>query len=1000
MTKQEILNILEKIGFESSTNGVYTLCVNGYSVKITINNKISNSVINYGNKIKVWNKSTSNFHQSENFVVLECVIRLLNKGYKPGSIELEKTWPSGHGTSGKLDILLKTRNTEKVFAMIECKTWGVEYKKEKNKALENGGQLFSYAIQEKSTNYLFLYTSKIAETIEYQSECIDFTKLNGDNTIDIYSSWDKDFMNGSIFVEDASCYDIKNIEIKKNELKALDYDSGRGLFNSFAEILRRNSISDKSNAFNKIFNLFVCKIYDEDTHRPDDVLDFQWKSGDTYQDLIKRLSSLYKNGIIGYLELPIEDEFFSPYSEFSFTDIYNEKSYNENFRIVKEIVELLQRYQIKYTHKHQFLGDFFEDLLNSGIKQEAGQFFTPIPLAKFIVKSMPILGFIEKSIESNNLDIIPKMIDYSCGAGHFLTEAMTEVDGLISKIDHKRLVGRSQKHFLAIKDNFYWAKDYIYGIEKDYRLSKTTKIAMFLNGDGDAKIINSDGLSGFSDDILYKGALKSSNNSKYLSEFDMVISNPPFSVKGFIKETAKSKFSLSAYTTPLSKEIECLFVERTYQLLKDDGVTGLILPLSILNNKTAIYVAARKILLLGFRITAICELRDKTFKPTNTTTVTVFAKKRKTDDIRLAYNELEVLAEEQSEEFKTLCINANIDPILLSDKIKNNTKAENDIVDFIINIESEIFRALTYLLNGNDLVYLGYSGEKKDQELFLGYRFSKSRGQEGLEILKDENGNIDNLLYDEIDDHNQEKISFYVRGSLTSNFPKVESLLSNNLRLKNLSEIIGNNDSLVIDNPSKHFESQHISLDSISPHGDFIDSYKLHEVSLSQLIEEDKLLFTTGLTYNKSLETPRKTENKVITASNISLERGILDLKAKSIYLRNDFNIPSKYIPQEGDIIISNSSGSLKHLGKVAWVSKGLKNIAIGGFLGVFRFKDKKLAKAIYYRLMSKGFREHVVGFRGSNINNLDLEKIKGFCFKVPHDLDKFYIDACEKEAN
>ena len=31
-----------------------------------------------------------------------------------------------------------------------------------------------------------------------------------------------------------------------------------------------------------------------------------------------------------------------------------------------------------------------------------------------------------------------------------------------------------------------WAREYIYGIEKDYRLAKTTKISTFLNGDGDA----------------------------------------------------------------------------------------------------------------------------------------------------------------------------------------------------------------------------------------------------------------------------------------------------------------------------------------------------------------------------------------------------------------------------------------------------------------------------------------------------------------------------------
>lgn len=47
-----------------------------------------------------------NFSTSENFVVFECVNRLLEKGYRPEHIELEKQWNLGHDpkkwTSGHL----------------------------------------------------------------------------------------------------------------------------------------------------------------------------------------------------------------------------------------------------------------------------------------------------------------------------------------------------------------------------------------------------------------------------------------------------------------------------------------------------------------------------------------------------------------------------------------------------------------------------------------------------------------------------------------------------------------------------------------------------------------------------------------------------------------------------------------------------------------------------------------------------------------------------------
>ncbi|HAS52127.1 MAG TPA: hypothetical protein DCS21_10460, partial [Gammaproteobacteria bacterium] len=47
-----------------------------------------------------------------------------------------------------------------------------------------------------------------------------------------------------------------------------------------------------------------------------------------------------------------------------------------------------------------------------------------------------------------------------------------------------------------------WARDYVWGIEKDYRLARTAKIALFLHGAGDANILHADGLE--HDDTLPK----------------------------------------------------------------------------------------------------------------------------------------------------------------------------------------------------------------------------------------------------------------------------------------------------------------------------------------------------------------------------------------------------------------------------------------------------------------------------------------------------------------
>lgn len=63
------------------------------------------------------------FDAAENFVVFECVNRLLEKGYRPEHIELEKEWHLGHDAKGgRADICVTDAEGNMLF-IIECKTW-------------------------------------------------------------------------------------------------------------------------------------------------------------------------------------------------------------------------------------------------------------------------------------------------------------------------------------------------------------------------------------------------------------------------------------------------------------------------------------------------------------------------------------------------------------------------------------------------------------------------------------------------------------------------------------------------------------------------------------------------------------------------------------------------------------------------------------------------------------------------------------------------------------
>ncbi len=224
VNKEYVRSLIKQLGF-SLLNGSEEIWQKKYSGEYGITINFDQELIDYENnngfpKICVSSKTTSNFSQQENFVVLECVNRLLEKGYKPECIELEHSWPSGHGTSGRLDIMVKKDN--KAYLMIECKTYGKEFEKEKsnmltsNKDGESKGQLFSYCWEEKSTEYLCLYASYLKENkIIFENAIIQVEEewKSLSNKKELFDYWNKIFKKNGIFEDYITPY---NIETKKS----------------------------------------------------------------------------------------------------------------------------------------------------------------------------------------------------------------------------------------------------------------------------------------------------------------------------------------------------------------------------------------------------------------------------------------------------------------------------------------------------------------------------------------------------------------------------------------------------------------------------------------------------------------------------------------------------------------------------------------------------------------------------------------------------------------
>lgn len=292
---------------KENTTDIYTKSYqNDYFIEIDIKNHI----INYGGKIKVYDKYTQNIVKSEDFVVLECVNRLLEQGYKPENIQLEKVYPAGHGFSGRLDICV-TRDDGTEYLLIECKTYGKEFDKEFNRMKKDGGQLFTYFKFSNNADIIMLYASELkGDVIAYKNEIV---KIEDDyktgDVKDFYDKWNKLTKDNGVFDLWVNPYNFESKALTINELEDIRPEDSSFIFNRFLEILRHNVVSDKPNAFNKIFTLFLCKIYDEKSKQDtDEELDFQWIEGkDDDISFQLRLTDLYKNGMKDFLDKNVTD---------------------------------------------------------------------------------------------------------------------------------------------------------------------------------------------------------------------------------------------------------------------------------------------------------------------------------------------------------------------------------------------------------------------------------------------------------------------------------------------------------------------------------------------------------------------------------------------------------------------------------------------------------------------------------------------------------------------
>lgn len=789
--KENIKELLNLMNYATEDNNLY---VRSFGNSDCIMVDLKNESIRYPEQLKVNDKTTSNFEHPENFVVLECVTRLLAKGYLAKNLELEPRWQLGRGASGgKADILVKDNNGHE-FLIIECKTFGEEFDKAWQKTLIDGDQLFSYAQQIKRTQYLCLYASNIEDnkiiyvdrimTIKDNEDYLKTLKASqrlrykeASNVKELYNVWKEiynlEYEETGIFEESVSPYEINKVYSIK-DLKSVGFEDTQKKYNEFATILRQHNVSGHENAFDKLVNIFLAKIVDEIQHP--NSLKFNWRgiAFDDYYQLQDRLQKLYKDGMQKFLNEEVtyidnkqltaafklfkndpdatkdkvmeyfrELKFFTN-NDFAFIDVHNEELFKQNAEILLKMIKMFQDIKLKTEEQNQFLGDLFEGFLDDGIKQSEGQFFTPLPITRFIVSSLPLKQIIEKN------DNYPKVIDYACGAGHFLNEYASQV-----------------KQFFNTEDELQNCYSEIDGIEKEYRLSKVSKVSAFMYGQDN---IN----------ITYGDALAENKNIKD-GQYDILIANPPYSVKGFLEtlsEDERNKYTLTklvnknAYSS--NNSIETFFVERAKQLLKPGGVAGIILPASLLTNGSNLYSSAREIILQYFDIISIVELPSGTFGATGTNTATLFLRKKDEnpslaehyknrvnswfdgnfekdkvfDDIQLLKSYLS-MQKIDYEDYIELLSNHNLNDNLKKHEMFKSYLSDSKVktVNKILEVEKDkLFYYMLASSQTNNVLVVNTPSGKDEIKKFLGYEWSNRKGSEGIKYIGANNVDNDSTL--------------------------------------------------------------------------------------------------------------------------------------------------------------------------------------------------------------------------------------------------------------
>ncbi|EPD1401493.1 restriction endonuclease subunit S, partial [Campylobacter jejuni] len=640
-------------------------------------------------------------------------------------------------------------------------------------------------------------------------------------------------------------------------------------------------------------------------------------------------------------------------------------------------------------------------------------------ICEFIMYSLPLQEMLSKNSKAL------RVIDYACGAGHFLNTYANELKRYLTEDELK-------EHYKNI-----------YGIEKEYRLSKVSKVSSAMYGQNEINILYADALASF--ELANTNNLEGEKAKPQIesNSFDLLIANPPYSVKGFLETLSdKSKNTYKLFNDDINIEtnnsIECFFCERANQILNDNAKAAIILPSSILN-KDSIYKNTREILFQNFDFIAIVELGNQTFGATGTNTIILFLRKKETfkqenhlisQDYSLIKERIEAENLKDNESFyqnylNTYCdfrkfdkelysnfLNGNLDSKLAElEAFKDYRNAFRQTSDYKKLKESKIYKeskdkqdledkaflAYAQAIEKDKLLYFSLSlnqevliikspSDIKEQKKFLGYEWSNRKGDEGLKELHEP---YLSPLFERGNPQNETKLNTLICKAFLktlSDIPKDLQGYASKARLIDMMDF------------EKVEFNKAISLNVKSR--DELNPFKNSKFELVRLGEVCDLF--NGYAFKKT-DYVEKSNTLLIRMGNIR-PNGEFDAEHKIQYLPDNFNNKYKdYLLNDGDVIIAmtDMGNAMNILGVPTIVkNKNNRNFLLNQRVGkLFNFSEKIIVQYLKYALSSNEVKKQfkLQGYGGLQIN---LGKTQILSTKIPLpplEIQKQIVAECEK---